>query len=281
MKSMKMCVAILLVLFAARTACAEFELAASERVRLAWQSLVGDARKTTGQKPQPGTRLAGLTRQAAGQTSTALPRLFVIGDSISMQYGPYLEKYVQGVWRYDRKSDDGQAGKNLDVPTGANGGDSRMVLEYLRLKLKDKNFRPDVLLLNCGLHDIKRHPQTNAIQVDAAGYRRNLETIVGLLRARGITLVWMRTTPVEDERHNSRSKQFKRYARDLDEYNDIADAVMTQHKWPVIDLYSFTKSLGGERFIDHVHYDETARSLQAAHIAGFLHAYASGARKKI
>ncbi len=208
-----------------------------------------------------------------------LPTLFVIGDSISIQYGPYLEKYVQGVWRYDRKSDDGQAAKNLDVPVGANGGDSRMVLEYLGLKLKDKGFRPDVLLLNCGLHDIKRNPQTNVIQVTADDYRRHLETIIQLLQARGIALIWMRTTPVEDERHNSRSQAFKRYARDLDEYNRLADAVMARHKIPAIDLYTFSKTLGSEHFIDHVHYNETARALQAAHIAGFLRAYAAPAQK--
>jgi lysophospholipase L1-like esterase len=210
----------------------------------------------------------------ANQVSSTLPKLFVIGDSISMQYGPHLEKYVQGVWRYDRKSDDGQAAKNLDVPVGANGGDSRMVLEYLRLKLKDKNFQPDVLLLNCGLHDIKRNSHTNAIQVTAEIYRRNLQTIIQLLQARGIALVWMRTTPVEDERHNSRSKEFKRYARDLDEYNRIADDLMVRHRIPVIDLYAFTKALGSEHFIDHVHYDEAARALQASHIAGYLRAYA-------
>lgn len=208
-----------------------------------------------------------------------LPALFVIGDSVSMQYGPYLEKYVAGVWSYDRKRDDGQAAKNLDVPTGANGGDSRMVLAYLRLKLKDEQFRPDVLLLNCGLHDIKRNVQTNAIQVDADSYRRNLEAIYELLHARGIKLIWVGTTPVEDERHNSRAKEFKRYARDLDEYNAIADRVMTQREVPVIDLYEFTRKLGSEHFIDHVHYDEAARALQAAHIAGFLRAYAQSKRK--
>jgi hypothetical protein len=203
-----------------------------------------------------------------------LPRLFVIGDSISIQSGPYLEKYVQGVWLYERKSDDGQAAKNLDVPVGANGGDSRMVLEYLRLKLKDKDFRPALLLLNCGLHDIKRNAQTNALQVDAESYRRNLETLQQLLKGRGIPMVWMRTTQVEDERHNSRSKDFKRYARDLDAYNAIADEVMARGGVPMIDLYGFTKSLGPEHFIDHVHYDEAARALQAAHIAGFLQFYA-------
>ncbi|MGM9509150.1 SGNH/GDSL hydrolase family protein [Larkinella sp. GY13] len=201
-----------------------------------------------------------------------LPKLYVIGDSISMRYGPFLEKYVQGVWQYDRKSDDGQAAKNLDVPVGANGGDSRMVLEYLKLKAPDKTFQPDVLLLNCGLHDIKRLPETNAIQVDSASYRKNLEAIYQLLKKRNIRLVWMRTTSVEDERHNTRSKAFKRYARDLDDYNRIADEVMQKHAVPVIDLYTFTRSLGSEHFVDHVHYDDSAMQLQAAYIAGYLQA---------
>ncbi|QDK81924.1 SGNH/GDSL hydrolase family protein [Spirosoma sp. KCTC 42546] len=200
----------------------------------------------------------------------SLPKLYVIGDSISMRYGPFLEKYVQGVWQYDRKSDDGQAAKNLDVPVGANGGDSRMVLEYLKLKAPDKSFQPDVLLLNCGLHDIKRNPETNAIQVDSASYRKNLEAIYQLLHKRNIRLVWMRTTSVEDERHNTRSKAFKRYARDLDAYNAIADDVMRKHGVSIIDLYTFTRSLGSEHFVDHVHYDDSAMQLQAGYIAGFL-----------
>lgn len=209
-----------------------------------------------------------------------LPKLYVIGDSISMQYGPFLEKYVQEFWQYDRKSDDGQAAKNLDVPVGANGGDSRMVLEYLKLKTADKTFQPDVLLLNCGLHDIKRLPETNAIQVDSISYRKNLEAIYQLLAKRNIRLVWMRITDVDDERHNTRSKAFKRYARDLNAYNAIADGIMRKHRVPVIDLYTFTRNLGSEHFIDHVHYDESARSLQAAFIAGFLQSNSTSLTKK-
>ena len=199
-----------------------------------------------------------------------LPKLYVIGDSISIQYGPYLEKYTQGTWQYARKGDEGQAAKNLDIPTGANGGDSQMVLEFLKKILRDKSFQPEVLLLNCGLHDIKRDATTNAIQVDSASYRANLNGILDLLKNRNIKVVWMRTTPVEDERHNSRSKAFKRYARDLDAYNAIADEVMAQNKVPTIDLYAFTKNLGSDHFIDHVHYDEPARAAQAAYIAGYL-----------
>lgn len=54
--------------------------------------------------------------------TTARPRLFVIGDSISIFYGPYLKKYVEGKFDYDRKRDKGEAMKNLDNPVGANGG---------------------------------------------------------------------------------------------------------------------------------------------------------------
>ncbi|WP_373513954.1 SGNH/GDSL hydrolase family protein [Persicitalea sp.] len=207
-----------------------------------------------------------------GSMTVSLPRLFVIGDSISIQYGPYLEKYIQSTWLYTRKSDNGQAAKNLDLPMGANGGDSRMVLEFLKFKMQDKTFHPDVMLLNCGLQDIKRDAATNAIQVDSASYRANLKAILAMLRVRDIHPVWMRTTPVEDERHNSRSKAFKRYARDLDAYNAIADEVMAQNDVAMIDLYAFTKKLGSEHFIDHVHYDETTRAAQAAYIAGYLHA---------
>lgn len=39
---------------------------------------------------------------------------------------------------------------------------------------------------------------------------------------------------------------------------------------PVLDLYQFTLNLGEESYIDHVHYNEKVRALQAAFIAGSL-----------
>ncbi|MEM7108775.1 MAG: hypothetical protein AAF519_11155, partial [Bacteroidota bacterium] len=60
------------------------------------------------------------------------PKIFVIGDSISIHYGPYLAQYLGTDFQYARKGDNGEAFKNLDIPVGANGGDSRMVLDYLR-----------------------------------------------------------------------------------------------------------------------------------------------------
>jgi lysophospholipase L1-like esterase len=197
-------------------------------------------------------------------------KLFLIGDSISVQYWPFLQKYLSDDVDIERKKDDGLAEKNLDVPKGANGGDSRMVLEYLRSKYRNPGFRPDYLLLNCGLHDIKHDPKTGVIQVTEENYRKNLNEIVRLLRENETQLVWIRTTWVIDSIHNAKSSSIRRYEADVQRYNAIADDVCREHGVPSIDLYSFSKGLGVEHVADHVHYDEPARALQAAYIAGFV-----------
>ena len=80
--------------------------------------------------------------------------IYVIDDSISIQYGPYLEKTVEPELRYARKCGD-EALQNLDVPRGANGGDSAMVRSFMESLSSMPNFHPHILLANCGLHDIK------------------------------------------------------------------------------------------------------------------------------
>lgn len=199
-----------------------------------------------------------------------LPEVFLIGDSIAGHYRPYLEKYISNVARLNWKRDDGQAEKNLDVPTGSNGGDSRMVLEYLKHKMKDQDFKPEYLLLNCGLHDIKHEPKTDKIQIPEEDYKRNLEEIVRMTGDRNIKLVWIKTTWVVDSVHNPKQKLFYRYEKDVIKYNTIADEICRKYGIPSIDLHDFSKKQGIEQFIDHVHYKEPTRALQAAYIAGFL-----------
>lgn len=199
-----------------------------------------------------------------------LPEVFLIGDSIAGHYRPYLESYISGMARLNWKRDNGQAEENLDVPTGSNGGDSRMVLEYLRSKMKDPDFQPTYLLLNCGLHDIKRDPKTGHIQVSEDNYRKNLNEIAQMTKERNIKLIWVKTTWVVDDIHNPRQKLFYRYEEDVIRYNAIADEICKNYHIPTINLHDFTKKLGEKKFIDHVHYNESTRALQAAYIAGSL-----------
>ena len=215
---------------------------------------------------------AGLLLLCLGVLSlnTRRPSVFLIGDSISIQYGPYLEEYMQGTIEFDRKKDDGNADESANVIKGANGGDSKMVLAYLKAKLKEADFKPDYLLINCGLHDIKRQMPEGKLQVETEDYRKNLTEIVGLTKANDIQLIWIRTTAVVDTIHNSRSGTVHRHAEDLAVYNQIADEVTGDFNVPVIDLHGFTWKLGIEHFMDHVHYNEEARALQAAFITGSL-----------
>lgn len=197
-------------------------------------------------------------------------KLFILGDSISLQYGVYLEKYLKGIFTIDRKGSQEKALQNLDVPIDANGGDSKMVLTYLRTRENDPNFQPDVLLLNCGMHDVKRHPVSKYIAIDSASYRQNLEAIYQLLSKKRIPIIWVRTTGVIDSLHAAKSKAFDRYQKDVDEYNAIADQVFNQHKVPIIDLYSFTKGLGDDRYADHAHFTPKVIDAQAVLIADYL-----------
>lgn len=198
------------------------------------------------------------------------PQLFVIGDSISIFYGPYLKKYTSGKFIYDRKRDKGEAMQNLDNPVGANGGNSRMVVEYLSAFLQSDTLKPDIFLINCGLHDIKTNPKTGEKDISEEAYSRNIEKIIDLVGKSGKQLIWVNSTPVNDSIHNSKKIGFYRYNNDVLRYNAIADSLCHQKNIPVIDLYSFSEKFPPEAYQDHVHYSEKYRELQAAFIAGFL-----------
>ncbi len=97
-----------------------------------------------------------------------------------------------------------------------------MVLDFLQDKLKDIEFTPDVLLLNCGLHDVKISDPSSGNQVPPSLYESNLREIKQITQAREINLTWVRSIFVEEEEHNKR-KGFMRYNRDIESYNRIAD----------------------------------------------------------
>ena len=118
-----------------------------------------------------------------------MKKLFVLADSISIHYGPFLEEYIKDVFTFDRKGKN-QECKDLNIASQVNGGDSSNILKYLEL-LPDLEY--DVMLLNCGLHDIKTH--SHGIQIPLEQYESNLRKIVKLICSRGKKLVWVTSTP--------------------------------------------------------------------------------------
>lgn len=227
-----------------------------------------------------------------------LPNLFVIGDSISLHYGPYLERFLRGHFRYSRKVDSvvlehsAAAARNpawLDYPHGPfgeNAGDSGMVLEYLRSGPAEVA-AADVLLLNCGLHDVKIDKRTRLNQVPLEDYRQNLREIVALLAELPARAVWCTSTPVQDATHAQHDVEltFGRVQADVLRYNEVATGVMREAGASMIDLHGFTEALAdtgvdenldlASLYLDHVHFLPWVRASQAAYLAGWLIARAN------
>lgn len=200
-------------------------------------------------------------------------KIYVVGDSISIQYGPYLHGYLKGIMEYARKEGEEEALLNLDCPQGANGGDSSMVLSFLKGKAGSDGIDADLLLVNCGLHDIKTDPSSGARQVSLGQYECNLRSILQTVATMRPQLIWLRTTPCDETVHNRAGSSFYRFSADCVEYNRVADHVMSDAGVPLIDLHTFTLNLGADLYCDHVHFHNHIREKQAAFIAGWLVAF--------
>ena len=182
--------------------------------------------------------------------------LYSIGDSISLGYLRTLVILL------------GQ--RYVVVHCPSNGGPSTRIAERLDDWLA--GYDPDVVLLNCGLHDIKRdeddHPATSADH-----YEANLRDIVARLQGLAVPprLIWARTTPVIDERHQA-VKSFGRMNEDVIAYNEIADAVMAEMDAESIDLYGVVMDSDPEARLagDGVHFTSKGYGLLGEAIADYL-----------
>lgn len=200
-------------------------------------------------------------------------KVFVVGDSISVHYSRYLKIFLSGIMHPLSKEGEEDALSNLDKPQGANTGDSSMLLAFLEDKARSGGIDADILLFNCGLHDIGTDPATGAKRVSLPNYRENLRAALKAVSSTRLKPVWIRTTPCDEAVHNNRGLCFQRFSADCVSYNAAADEVMAEAGVPSIDLYTFTLNLGPDLYCDHVHFHEHIREKQAAYIAGWLVAF--------
>jgi hypothetical protein len=156
-----------------------------------------------------------------------LPRVLLIGDSISIGYTLPVRKELQE-----------QA--NVHRPA-ANCGPTTAGLKSIDEWLGDKPW--DLIHFNWGLHDLKyMSPEgenladpadpKNHPQVPPAEYEANLRKLVERLKATGAKLIWRNTTPVPEGSAG-------RVVADAEKYNSIAAKIMQENDIPIHDLYSF------------------------------------------
>ena len=180
------------------------------------------------------------------------PLVVLIGDSIRMGYQDYVASQLAGraeVW----------------VPE-ENGGDSRNVLAHLDQWVLAR--QPDVVHVNCGLHDLKRAFGAGS-EVPLAEYERNVRQILQRLqRELNGAVVWATTTPVDENWHHQ-NKGFDRLEADVEGYNAAARAVAVDLGVPIDDLFAVVEREGKAQLLtqDGVHFTEEGSQLLGRAVA--------------
>ena len=180
----------------------------------------------------------------------ALPRLLIIGDSISRGYTLAVRKELAGKVNVHRAP--------------ANCGPTSTGLKKLDVWLGAGKW--DVITWNFGIHDRRTAP---------AAYKKNLETLLARLQATGAKIIWVRTTPAPPSGKNA--EEFNE--AQCDQLNRVADGVMQAHNIPEVDLYALLKpKLGEVQLPNNVHFNDAGYSLMGAEVGRVVLASEGGAR---
>jgi acyl-CoA thioesterase-1 len=196
---------------------------------------------------------------------TKLPRVLIIGDSVSVAYTLDVRKNLAGVANVHR------------IP--ANGGSTRTALgDYGLIRWLKPGEKWDVIHFNEGLHDLSYRfsddrdkndkgeyaSPTNGGRpnVSVEQYEKNLRLIVARLKQTGAKLIFASTTPVPES-------DAAKYVKDSElPYNVVAKKVMTEEGVTWNDLWAAVKpkqdQLQGKR---NVHFMASGSTLLAKQVA--------------
>lgn len=167
----------------------------------------------------------------------ALPRVLLIGDSISHMYTESVRRLMKGKTNVHRAP--------------ANCGPTDTGLKAMDDWLAETSGKHwDVIHFNFGIHDRRK---------TAEAYAANLEKLIARLNKTGAVLVWARTTPFAND--PMAKEQYTML-------NETADAVMSRHGIKIDDVYStvagdLAKYISG----DKVHFNQYGVKVQAEQVA--------------
>lgn len=178
-------------------------------------------------KPKPRPKRKPNSAMVKIEDVPGLPRVLLIGDSISIGYTLPVREMLRGK-------------ANVHRPPTNCGPTSKGIAE-IDAWLGDGNW--DVIHFNWGLHDLKymgpqgqnlADPQANDSrqQVPIDEYEANLTKLVARMKQTGATLIWRSTTPVPEGAKG-------RVVGDAAKYNAVAKKIMDENSIAIDDQYSF------------------------------------------
>ena len=174
--------------------------------------VTSEAQQAKSKKParQPNPAFASVT------DDDALPRVLLIGDSISIGYTVPTREALAGKANVHR------------APT--NCGPTIKGLTELDRWLGDGKW--DLIHFNWGLHDLRRDGGGKR-QVPLDEYEKNLTQLVERLEQTKAKLIWCGTTPVPEGCSPARTNE------DTIAYNAVAKKIMDARGIAIDDLYAF------------------------------------------
>ena len=104
--------------------------------------------------------------------------VLLIGDSIRLHYQPVVREELQSEAEV--------------IGPAENCETSRKVRARFAVWLE--SYKPDVIHLNCGLHDIRINRGSYEVQVPLAEYIENVDAIIRLAQRRAPVVIWATTT---------------------------------------------------------------------------------------
>lgn len=208
--------------------------------------------------------------QAPAIEDPRLPRVLIIGDSISVGYTDEVRKLLAGKANVHR--------------VAGNAGPSSSGVQKLAEWLAPTNGTWNVIHFNFGLHDIKlgtggkdNHPYatSDGRQIPLEDYERNLREIVARFQTTGAALVWCSTTPVPAGKLDP-----PRQPNDVIIYNTIARKVMTENGVAIDDLFAAALPRLADIQLPHnVHFTKDGSAELAKHVAASIEAALKNQRR--
>ncbi|HUQ95669.1 MAG TPA: SGNH/GDSL hydrolase family protein [Bryobacteraceae bacterium] len=196
------------------------------------------------QQPQPPNPAFEPVQDTAG-----LPRVLLIGDSISIGYTLPVREVLRGKANVHR------------IP--ANGATTRFTLESIEPWLGSSKW--DVIHVNWGLHDLKIM-EGGKHQVPIEEYASNLQKLVDRLKQTGAKVIFATTTPVPQGKLNP-----LRHPADVPLYNAAALRVMKRNRIAVDDLYAAVlPKLKDVQLPENVHFTPEGSRFLAAHVVSAI-----------
>ncbi len=180
-----------------------------------------------------------------GSATNPLPKVLLIGDSISGGYSGELIKLLEGKadvtklgsvagYRIQTEAFWHSRGtaKQLDF-----GSAKACVSDLERFEKHLSETKYDLIHFNFGLNDIYRG-RNGAWHNPVEQYEKDVEKIVALLKTNGAKIIWANTTPIPDNDPD-------RPKGDAVIYNAAAERVMRKNNIPINDLQSVVMNWDG------------------------------------